>query len=153
VSGVPLEHRRAARLVIRDEAGRVLLFRHARPDGTTFWATPGGGLEPDESFDAAAVRELREETGLVRASLAPLGDLHREFPWGARVIRQHERWYTARLEPGEAIVPPTGEPAALENVLDVRWWTLDALRAAGAGLVPHDLADRLAPWGDRIDRL
>jgi 8-oxo-dGTP pyrophosphatase MutT (NUDIX family) len=34
-----------------------------------FWITPGGGVEPDESIEAAVHRELFEETGLVIADL------------------------------------------------------------------------------------
>lgn len=34
-------------------------------NGVTFWSLPGGGCEEDESFAAAAVRELAEETGLI----------------------------------------------------------------------------------------
>ena len=45
---------------------RKLLLLHAEhaADGHRFWLTPGGGLEPHESFEEAARRELREETGL-----------------------------------------------------------------------------------------
>ncbi len=47
-------------VIVRDGAGRVLLGLHR--GGT--WELPGGALEPGESVAAAAVRELREETGL-----------------------------------------------------------------------------------------
>lgn len=43
------------------ERERVLLIL---PRGETAWGAPGGGLEGEESFDAAAVREIREETGV-----------------------------------------------------------------------------------------
>ncbi|MBA1275457.1 NUDIX domain-containing protein [Pseudomonas azotifigens] len=32
--------------------------------GQSYWATPSGGLEEGETFCAAAIRELREETGI-----------------------------------------------------------------------------------------
>ncbi|MFI8006443.1 NUDIX hydrolase [Streptomyces sp. NPDC086010] len=48
-------------VVVEDEDGRILLGRHR--DGT--WELPGGKIDPThESVAAAAVRELREETGL-----------------------------------------------------------------------------------------
>ena len=34
-----------------------------REGGRTYWTLPGGGVEKDETFEEAAVREMREETG------------------------------------------------------------------------------------------
>ncbi|TML29501.1 MAG: NUDIX domain-containing protein, partial [Actinobacteria bacterium] len=57
--------RRASRVLVVDEAGRVLLFHGfdpARPEHG-YWFTVGGGLDPGESAVQGAVRELFEETG------------------------------------------------------------------------------------------
>lgn len=51
----------AASAVVTDGDGRVLLQRR-RDNG--LWALPGGALDMDESLPGAAVREVREETGL-----------------------------------------------------------------------------------------
>ncbi|MGA9747269.1 MAG: NUDIX domain-containing protein [Nocardioides sp.] len=51
----------AAGVIVLDERGRILLQRRA-DDG--LWGIPGGALEPGESFEDAARRELEEETGL-----------------------------------------------------------------------------------------
>ncbi len=53
--------RTAASAVIFDTGGRILLQR--RSDNGR-WGLPGGGVEIGESVVAAAVREVREETGL-----------------------------------------------------------------------------------------
>lgn len=53
------DRRGAKALVLRD--GRVLLIRERRPDGSTFWTLPGGGIAPAESHRAGLERELREE--------------------------------------------------------------------------------------------
>jgi 8-oxo-dGTP diphosphatase len=57
--------RPAARILLCDSAGRVLMFRFVTPDRPPFWCTPGGALDPGESYPAAARRELFEETGIV----------------------------------------------------------------------------------------
>lgn len=52
----------AAAAVIVDAAGRVLLVKHSY--GELNWEIPGGAGETGESADQAAVREVREETGI-----------------------------------------------------------------------------------------
>lgn len=42
----------------------LLVQHHDGRDGVTFWMPPGGGSEPGETPEAAAVREVKEETGL-----------------------------------------------------------------------------------------
>ncbi len=56
--------RPAARLLLLDPKNRLLMFRFAADDRPPFWATVGGGCDPGESYEAAARRELMEETGL-----------------------------------------------------------------------------------------
>src|SRR3982750_4554419 len=42
----------------------VLLVRRRYEPYESYWALPGGGIEADETLEEAAVRELREETGV-----------------------------------------------------------------------------------------
>jgi ADP-ribose pyrophosphatase YjhB (NUDIX family) len=50
--------------VIRDGEGRLLLVRRGRPPSAGLWSVPGGRVEVGETPAQAAVREVREETGL-----------------------------------------------------------------------------------------
>ena len=58
-----------ASVYVEDDSGRLLLLRHA---ASGQWTLPGGKLEPGESLEDCARRELREETGLEAAALEPL---------------------------------------------------------------------------------
>ncbi|RZJ94873.1 MAG: NUDIX domain-containing protein, partial [Brevundimonas sp.] len=84
------------RTLARDEAGRVLLVKHTYLAG---WWLPGGGVDKGETTQDAAVRELREEAGLVASSTPRLLSVHsneRFFP-GDHVLV----FAIDRFEPGE----------------------------------------------------
>jgi 8-oxo-dGTP diphosphatase len=49
--------------VVLLEDGKILMARHARANGS-YWVLPGGAIEEGEEPTQAAIRELREETGL-----------------------------------------------------------------------------------------
>lgn len=65
-------------VLLKDDA--VLMARRTRPPFENLWSFPGGHVEPGENLEAAARRELAEETGLAVDRLfrlglfAPLGD-------------------------------------------------------------------------------
>ena len=70
-----MRRRPSARLLIIDDAGRVLLFRFVHHEGALagqdYWATPGGGVEEGETFEQAAIRELEEGTGIRAENVGP----------------------------------------------------------------------------------
>ena len=75
-------HRRKTALALCfDRQGRILIAR--RPPGRDFaglWEFPGGGIEPGESPQAAAVRELIEETGLAARTHGALPPFDWDYP-------------------------------------------------------------------------
>ena len=52
--------------------GKVLLVKRAKPPSQHLWAIPGGKVKPGETLQAAAEREMLEETGLDVAAGAPV---------------------------------------------------------------------------------
>lgn len=106
---------------VRDGALSTVLIRRALPPFQGKWAVPGGFVLPEETLDAAALRELREETG-IRVSrsyleqLFTFGDVRRD-PRG-RVISVT---YIVLTE-GSLFEPRGGTDAA-----DAAWWPVDTL--------------------------
>ncbi|MEX2289701.1 MAG: NUDIX domain-containing protein [Mycobacteriales bacterium] len=149
---VPLE-RRAARVLLLDADGRVLLQNCCDPTATdagSWWNTTGGGIDEGETPAQAAARELVEETGL-RVEPGQLGPVvHRrltEFSFGGDRYRQSEDYFLLRTDSFDAI-PTAHSDVELVAVLGTRWWSRDELRGTAERVYPQELAevlDRLAP--------
>lgn len=59
-----------ARVVIENASGQILLQRRS---DFGIWGLPGGSAEEGEGVEASAIREVREETGLIVSELHPFG--------------------------------------------------------------------------------
>jgi ADP-ribose pyrophosphatase YjhB (NUDIX family) len=118
--------------VVHDGAGRLLLVRRGREPGRGLWSLPGGRCEPGESAAAAAVREVREETGLEVVAGAVVGRVERPAP-GGRVY----------VIDDVACTVVGGELAAGDDADDARW-----VDAAELALLPltEGLLDALTGW-------
>ena len=105
------------RVFVRDDAGRVFLVRHSYLPG---WYLPGGGVDAGETMAAAALRELREEGGLVGEDLKLFAIYHN--------IRTSKRDHVALycVDRFMASVPPW-QPSA--EIREVGFFALDALPA------------------------
>lgn len=134
--------RRAGRVIVLDPDGRVLLLRYDDdpPDGR-HWATPGGGLNPGESYAAAASRELAEETGW--DDIALLGEVHRDvrtMEHGGRIVRQHECLFLARADRACRELGDVAAMHASDGIAAWRWWTLAELDTTAEVIWPAGLA-------------
>lgn len=133
--------RPAARLLVTDPLGRLLLFRFTPPDRRPFWCTPGGAVDPGESFEAAARRELREETGLDRPPGPCIAIRHVDFISLEGVhVDAEERYFSVRVE--DARIDTAGHTALEQQLMRAwRWWTPAALAAQDEPWFPADLID------------
>jgi 8-oxo-dGTP diphosphatase len=105
-------------MTLRDRRLQVLLIRRLAKPFENRYALPGGFVQENESVEAAAVRELREETGVDKVYLEQLytfGDPKRD-PRG-RVITV--AYY--------ALVPNTQSLHSGTDAADAAWFPVTAL--------------------------
>ncbi len=147
----PLE-RRAARVLLLDRDGRILLQQchdPSAPGGGCWWNTVGGGLDADETPPQAAARELHEETGL-RLPAETLGPVVHQRVTRFRIAgsdyRQSEDYFLVQTDPFEA-VPTAHSDLEMMGVLRTRWWTREELRGTDERVYPEELVDVLDRLG------
>ena len=130
----------AGMLVVR--RGDVLLLERAHEPRAGYLDVPGGFVEAGESLEAAARRELREETGLTLGRAEWLG-----FFWDTYFIRGFGRfpvmnfYYVGRWR--------RGEPRAADDAASAAWVpiaTLPRLRKRFAWAHMSALLGALARW-------
>ena len=135
--------RRAARVVLLDPQNRVLLMRYDEgPPNGSHWATPGGGLEPGESYPQAALRELAEETGWTDIEL--LAEIHQRshtMEWAGQLVYQAERLYLARTDQPARPISGVDAMHASDGIAAWRWWTIDELTSTDQTIWPAELAE------------
>lgn len=157
--GVP--YRRAARVVVVDPEGRVLLVHGHDFDDIdhSWWFTVGGGLG-DEGPRDGAVRELREETGVSAAPSRLVGPVllrSDEFRFAARTVRQDEVFFVLAVSGEEVRSARPGydlTAAERETLDEFRWWSLAEIREAeakGETFYPAGLADLVETWWPKWD--
>ncbi len=120
--------------VVKDGAGRLLLIKRGHEPGKGLWSIPGGRVEPGEPDEAALVREVREETGLVVTAGRLFGGVRRPAGDGAVLdIRDYAAEVTGgTLAPGDDADDAMWASAADLARLPVTEGLLEILRSWGA---------------------
>lgn len=143
-----MRERKAARLLVISPSRDVLLFKFLHKDGAlagkNYWATPGGGLEDGETFHAAAIRELREETGIqVNTVVGPVAD--RRFsmllPSGETVFAV-EQYFVVHVD-SQIISSSEWTLHETQVMADHHWWSALELRSTGETVWPEALVEML----------
>ncbi|TAM86660.1 MAG: NUDIX domain-containing protein [Jatrophihabitans sp.] len=118
--------------IVFDDAGRLLLVRRGHAPSLGLWCEPSGRCEPGEPALAAAVRECREETGLIVRPVRRAG-----------AVSLADDGTTYDLEDFVCEVVG-GELTPGDDAAEVRWVTATDL--AALDLAPG-VRDSLTRWG------
>ena len=118
--------------IVRDHEGRILLVRRGQEPALGLWSIPGGRIEGDESWDAAAAREVLEETGIRVADARYAGMVERDSGSGSTYVIADFAFTGA------------GEPRAADDADDARWF--DPAEIPGRDTSPG-LVEALREWG------
>jgi 8-oxo-dGTP diphosphatase len=130
--------------IVLDGQGRVLLVRHRK---LGYWLQPGGSVEDGEDPAAAAIREIREETGIDAEPIGAVNFAHptsRSVALPFAIVDRLSRLGTHRYLGFIYVCRPVGGTLTpqLAEVADARWVPIDGIGALGA--VPDDLAELVA---------
>ncbi|PRX46168.1 hypothetical protein B0I33_108315 [Prauserella shujinwangii] len=149
-----------ARVLLVDEAGRVLLFQ-ARDVGTveSFWLPVGGVAAEGEDLRTAAVRALRAETAVEPDPGELVGPVWRRrvrYSSEGRPYEGDEWYFLTELDGARPRIDPAAfaEPG-VSSVGDHRWWSAAELRDCAEPVYPLQLGELLpgllaAGWDGRL---
>lgn len=143
-------------MLLVDPDRRVLLFEDSDPGlpgPPRFWLTPGGALDPGETAELAALREVAEETGLGldRAELqGPIAHRTVIHGYSDQIVEQDETFFVASVGLFEVDVAGHTLDEQL-TVIGHRWWSREEVLTTSARVWPTSLPDLLAAI-DQPDR-
>lgn len=107
-----------------------------------FWVTPGGGVEENESFEAALTREIFEETGIQKLEIKNCIFTRIAY---AKIHNNEQNIYYERyyvVETNDATVNNEYVTDREREVIkEYKWWSIDELRGTKDIVFPRGLKD------------
>jgi ADP-ribose pyrophosphatase YjhB (NUDIX family) len=103
----------AVGLIIVLHDGRILFERRAKEPRKNFLAFPGGFVDPDESAENAALRECKEEIGVMPDEIKYLCSFPNTYEYKNITYKTCDIFFTARIS-DEQFVPQQGEVLSFE---------------------------------------
>ncbi|MDE2561712.1 MAG: RNA pyrophosphohydrolase [Sphingomonadales bacterium] len=144
-----LPYRPCAGLMLVNGDGRVFVGKRIDNKEGDAWQMPQGGIDDGEDFLAAAMRELREETGVADTLVTVLAESREEYfydlpdellgkLWKGKYRGQRQRWMLLRFTGAEADIRLDAHQPP--EFCEYKW------------VMPEELPDLIVPFKRRVYR-
>ena len=123
--------RNHANIVLINEDGKILLV--SRKDDHKDFGLPGGKVDKGETYEEAAIRELKEETGIKAKNLECIFAMHRKGRMGYTFIAE----YSGKIDYDEKAEPHVVKWGKMKEAIDGKfgyWNTLVAETLESIGI-------------------
>lgn len=98
-------------VVVNEKSEVLMIFRRGK------WDLPKGKLDPGETIENCAIREVMEETGLHKVTLIkPLVNTWHIYQEGASLILKQTDWFAMEVKGAPALIPQIEE-----DITDLKW--------------------------------